>query len=431
MKSNWSQLTLAAAIMIVTVSVMPVPVMSQFRYPSQTGAHSLALGGAGVGGLMDTYTGLLNPASIVKINETRVAFQSAFEMSRTTIEPVGTSYRENGESLDTLQAVPSLASVLNFGSSIFSMGVYAHARENTRFGFGNETLFRYHMREFRFNATSLDISLGVIPIPNFSFGLNLGYLHAEASAMRKESPLTNNSDPDSDLDFRWEAEFEDIAEFFPSAGMLWSPNYRFDLGFVFQPPAAYHFKGDLAVTLPESLGGTIYRTDLEKLRVTIPGSLQVGTHWIASDRVDVFVDIKWTQFSQIDDMNLVMERPRDPYLPFEYRTRVDLSDRWSLHAGAEFMVSDRTTLRFGAFHSTEVSDETNGSIVWAYPAQTGLSAGIDFKVLGWDLEIGAHHAFSGQTRNDFSPTSLPMLPIDQVDVTQETTSLSIGLSKSF
>ncbi|GEM_PF-5743373 len=431
MKPNRSPIALVLAVMIGAASIVSTPVMAQFRYPNQTGAHSLALGGAGVGGLMDSYTGLLNPASIVKINETRIAFQSTFEKSQTTIEMIGTGYRETGDTSDSLQMAPSVASVLNFGSSMFSMGIYAHTRENTRLDFGNETLFRYHLREFRFNATSLDISLGVIPIPNFAFGINLGYLHAEASAMRKESPFINSSDPDSELDVRWNAEFEDIAEFFPSAGMLWSPNYRFDLGFVFQPPAAYHFKGDLAVTIPESLGGTTYRTDLEKLRVTIPGSLQLGTHWIASDRMDVFTDVRWTQFSQVDDMNLVMESPRDPVIPFENRSRVDLNDRWSLHAGAEFMASDRVTVRLGGFHSTEVSDDTNNSILWAYPAQTGVSAGLDLKFLGWDLEFSAQHVFSGKSRNDLSSGSLPMIPIDQVDVSQETTSISIGLSKSF
>lgn len=405
---------------------------AQYSFPPQTGLRSLAIGGAGVGGLQDTFTGLLNPASVAKVTDTRVSVFSIFAMENRTITDGSSKDFPETNSEDRISVLPNLGSILNFGSSRFSMGIYARTIDANRLAFSKDSLVRYHLRDFRFSSSAFDVAFGVIPLNDFAFGLNVGYLTGNGSFSRYDNPMINDPNPPSNLDIKWDIDYKDVAELMVSAGALWSPNYRFDLGMTIRPPAAYHFKSELSVKVPESLGGMTYKTDLEKLRITIPASIQLGTHFIATDRIDVFADLAWNQLSQIDDINLTMERPRSPFIPQTYKYKMDLKDRWSVHLGAELMVSDQMTLRAGLFHATESSDPETSSVIWAIPQQTGVSVGVNFRLLGWDAELSASHVISESTRNNLAEdVTLPALPISNVDVSGDSTIIGIGLSRSF
>ena len=368
-----SQLLVLSAIFALLI---PFPaVQAAYPWSTGTGLRSAALGGVTSTGFAESSSILANPAALTKLEQSEMQLCLGTHIIDSSFNP------DNGwssaESDFEPYLVPFAGYVLNFGSRLFSMALSVSTFENYTVKFPVNGIQRYQLTEMKMLTGAFDVALAFVPTQELSFGVKVGYLAGTTKWSRAVSPFGSDPSGSGDMDYLETLEFETEADLNLSAGMIWSPIYRFELGLTYQPPLAYHYDPEISVSLPEAMGNTKITRGLKKERITIPQTASLGIHWIAGERMDLYLDAVWTQYSDFELFRLDVERVYPPFIQRRYEYSVDFDDEWRIHAGCEVVASDLMTVRLGAYYSSAVSSsEELSTVIFPTGEDFGVTLGM-------------------------------------------------------
>ena len=364
-----------------------------FPYSFQS-SRSMALGGVSSTGFDEAFTTLLNPASLTKLSQNRIALNSQIGITSWDFESKTGSIKTD----DSLLISPGLAAGFRTGSSLIGLGLSISSFDNLRMKFPENEFQRYQLNEFALQSGSFDVGLGFMPRNGLSFGLRVGYRVGMATWERMINPFEDNPSDTSSFEYTLLIDGEDFEGLNGEIGMIWSPNYRFEIGLSYQPTMSYHFDSDIEAQLPPILGGATLSSGLEEIRVNIPMEAILGIHWIASERVDCYFDVAWKQYSSIDDIEIKAKKPITPFISETYKIPVDYRDELRIHTGFEIIATPAITLRFGGYYASPVSEDDEQFLVKSIPDRFGFTSGIGFELARLKLDLAGGYNLSNQQK---------------------------------
>ncbi len=344
--------------------------------------RSMALGGVRSTGFDEPSNMHLNPASLVEIERFTISSGLSLTMMDGEVNPEGQS---SANTRNEPMYAPHVTAGINFGARLVSAGVSLNTFDTYRVRYPSDGSTRYQGTDMMLYSGGLDIGLGFMPIQNWAFGFKIGLLGSYGKWERSMNPFPGNPDPDFDM--RWKLRVNSLSDISFLAGVQWSPTYRFKTGLTWRPQMRYEFSPDVTVSLPEVMGGAKIVSDTRSLRLTIPQEIRLGMHWIASERIDVYLDAGWTEYSRITTRAVQADDPKPPYIVNELIIPVSLKDVWHAHLGIEYLVSGLLTLRAGGFYYTESVQPGYEISLIPHEARYGYTAGAGLNFFTWIIDF--------------------------------------------
>jgi len=372
-------------VIMVTVFLAGISVQAQMMLYSFASPRSMALGGVKTTGFTDAANMSLNPASLPKVEQSQTMITMGSILSKTTF--TSNSSHLDTDSDDTLNIAPFLGVAWDMSSRLVGLGVSVSVFDSYRIRFPANGAQRYQGTELTYYSGSVDFGIGFIPSRDFAIGMKIGYLAARADWTRKQNAFGTDPDSDPTFDADWETSFSATEDFNFSVGMIWTPSYRFELGVTYRPPLAHHFDADLKVNLPEIQGNADFSSELKNIRITIPQEARIGFHWISSERLDIYMDAVWTQYSQMDSVEFTAKTYHEPGLPRKFNIPVDLKDEFRLHGGVEILASSLAIFRLGGFFATETGQPDYETAILPSGERYGVTAGTGFRYSQFAVEF--------------------------------------------
>ncbi|MBN1553005.1 outer membrane protein transport protein [bacterium] len=390
--------------MILTIFILTLPANAQYFHANYSSSRSTALGGVFAAGFNDASATILNPAVLPKVERSQIMFDSNVSQSEISLYPDNSYSDIESEANPTL--APYIGFVWNMNSRLAGFGASISTSDRYHMKFNSGGMQRYQLKELDFNAISFDVAIGYIPVRDLSIGVRLGYRIGLSEISFYRNPFGNEPSSPREFDINWKYKFEDFSGFNSVLGLIWSPSYRFDIGLTYQPPLAYHYSTSLTVNLPEILGENEFRRSVEDLRITVPQEACMGLHWIATERIDFYFDIAWSQFSQMDPMELKVDKPVFPQIPESFEIPIDFNDCWHVHTGLEIITSELITLRFGTFYMSDFIDNQNESLILAGGSRTGITAGLGMNISRIKIDLSSGYTI--MRKHQITGANLPI-----------------------
>ncbi|MBN1878759.1 outer membrane protein transport protein [bacterium] len=369
---------------IALICIMTTDALAQSPFFSWASPRSMALGGVSTTGFDEPATMHLNPASLVEIDRLTVSSGLAVTLLDETVTVDGQSPIDNRMSP---AIAPNLTTAVNFGSRLISAGISLNTFDSYRLSLPSDSLTRYQGTDLTLFSGGLDVALGFMPIRDLSFGIKLGLLAATAKWNRRISPF--NDDPDPEFDMHWSLDMNALSDYSVLFGTTWSAGYRFKAGLTYRPQMRYRFDATIENELPEVMGGEVITSKIRDLSITIPQEIRLGFHWLATERMDLYMDVGWTENSKIDSITLKADDPKPPYIDATTTIPVRLKDVWHGHLGIEYMASGFFTLRAGGFYYNRSGRPEYESTMIPETAHFGVTTGVGFHFFEWDLDASA------------------------------------------
>lgn len=248
---------------------------------------------------------------------------------------------------------------------------------------------------------------------------SLAMIDALVDAIDPSGSLGISISPYSDVGWL-DLEVEDPLVMTATLGLLWRPENWLSLGLNYRTGAEANMKGEYSVRYKDDflstlqtlqpasgafylLGGTRlegkqYQSGDAETDLNLPQNLSVGVSVLMTPRWRVNLDVRWIDYSVIDQVDTFYEKPID-YLtiasmvnsifkdqvdgfdwadPTVTRTRKEFSDVVDWALGTEYQYNDRLTLRFGIEPRTSPISEEWMDLTqplgdtWFYGAGFGL-----------------------------------------------------------
>lgn len=391
----------ACLVLALVIMFMGVPVFGQGSMFSFSSPRSMGLGGFTVTGFDDASNIILNPAALPKVGQSQVML--TLGANQTDLDVTSDSGDVKSNSSPTL--FPFAGMVLDFNSRLVGAGISVSTFNRYHIEYPDSGSTRYQGTELDYSSGSVDLALGFIPTREFAIGVRVGYMVAQTTWNRKQNAFGTDPGLDPVFDADWEVSMDATADIFASAGVIWTPSYRFEMGLTWRPPLAHHFNGSLTVKLPDIQGGGEFKSDLKEVRITIPQETRLGFHWIATERLDLYMDAAWTQYSRVDHIDLTAKKPHAPTIPKRLIIPVKLKDEYSVHAGLEVLSSSLTTVRLGGFFASATRKSGYETALMPYGNRYGVTAGLGLRFSRSRIEIGLGKSW--MTDSDITGEALP------------------------
>ena len=371
---------------------------AQFTYYPFASTHSTALGGVMATGLSEASNIILNPAALPEVEQTQMQLVTSFQFNDLRFTP--SDYSGSADSNSSLSFCPTASIAFDMNSRIVGLGMSISTFENYHTSFPADGYQRYQINQFDFTSGSVDFAIGYIPVRDLSLGLKIGYLTGLGEWDRSQNSLGSEIDLPSEYDVDWKIKFKSTSDLNLSGGVIWSPSYRFELGATYRPNLAYHFKPSMAVHFPDSLGGSVIKSDLADIRMRIPQEARLGMHWIASERIDLYLDTVWTEYSKIETIQFSADNPAEPMLPADVFIPMKCNDVYRIHSGIEFVLTHQFNLRFGGFFASPLIDDSNATVLFPSGSKIGINAGLGILFPRFSIDIALGHNFTGTNKID-------------------------------
>ncbi|MBN1296340.1 outer membrane protein transport protein, partial [bacterium] len=207
---------------------------------------------------------------------------------------------------------------------------------------------------------------------------------------------------------RYALDMDSAADWSALVGVIWSPSYRFEAGLTYRPAMAYHFSPDIQVTLPEIMGGTTITSSAQDLRVDIPQEVRLGCHWLASERLDIYFDAGWTQYSTMETLEITANDPLSPYIERKFSIPMEFEDVWHGHLGLEYLASGLLTLRIGGYYYSEAGQPEYESTLSPKGERFGITGGAGIHLFEWEIDLAAGQTIYPSRRVTGSATPLAL-----------------------
>ncbi len=358
-----------------------------FRWASP---RSMALGGFTATGFNEPANMHTNPASLFEIERFTISTGLAGSLIDGSVEPDGA---KRWKTLDKPSLAPNFTAGINFGARLVSAGISLNTFDTYKIKFPDKASTRYQGTDMTLYSGGLDLAIGFMPFQDWAFGVKAGLRGSHIQWERKINPFP--SSPDPTFDMNWKLKMKSFSDIDFLGGVLWSPSYRFKTGLTYRPQMRYDLDTKITTELPDIMGGSVISSGTRNIRIEIPQEVKIGFHWIATERIDLYLDAGWTEYSRLKTLTIKADDPSPPYIPAETTIPSRMKDIWHGHVGIEYMVSGFMTLRTGGFYYTESRIPGYEMSLIPSTAQRGITAGLGLDFFEWHLDISA-----GQARYD-------------------------------
>ncbi|MAI90369.1 OmpP1/FadL family transporter [Ponticaulis sp.] len=143
-----------------------------------------------------------------------------------------------------------------------------------------------------------------------------------------------------------------------NVGASWMPHPDWTLGIHYRSEIDHELEGDADFTVPAqaqllTASGAFADTP-GTAALNLPASTEIGARWQATERLAVYADAIWTEWSSLEELRVDFENPVQPDAVEE----LSYKDAGRYSIGADYAVNDRLTLRAGyAYDETPVQPE--------------------------------------------------------------------------
>jgi len=336
--------------------------------PNGISARGVSLGGAWVAWADDPTAVYFNPGALDAM-ESQVMLGGELVIGPRTYTPVAADGTRGPDQSTTLSApLPTLGLV----------GRFSYDDEPSRFTLGlgvwNSFGGRVHYPKTgmpALDATSdfcieVDGAAALHVSDRFSIGgafrLGLGFFHVESTMNPFDANLSASG---VGVGMAW--------------GALFRPTDRIRVGLNWRSPLRIATKGSGTVL---DSGGNMSRPDIQHDQ-NWPQSVQLGAAITASPKVKLAGQVDWTQWSQIDTIEVkFLASPLPTQIYPEY-----WSDNWTFRLGGEYALSQKLQLRAGGYYDTPAVPDRTLERQYSDSHKFGVSAGATLHAVGWRFDI--------------------------------------------
>lgn len=132
-----------------------------------------------------------------------------------------------------------------------------------------------------------------------------------------------------------------------NAGLAWEPHPDLLIGVHYRSSIEQDLEGDADFSVPAAasfLTATGAFTDTGGAAgLDLPASTEIGVRWQASERVTLYADAQWTEWSSIEELRVEFDNPVQP----DSVEELNYDDAARYGVGGDYRVSDQWTVRAG------------------------------------------------------------------------------------
>ena len=337
--------------------------------PNGISARGVGLGGAWVAWADDPTAVYFNPGALDAIDP-QVMLGAEVVIGPRKYTPVAADGTRGEPQTATVAApLPTLGVVGRFTyddePSRFTLGLGVWNTFGGRVSYPNKGLPALDVTQdlcFEVNgAAALHVS------DRFSIGgafrLGLGFFHVVSTMNPFDADLSANG---IGVGMTW--------------GALFRPTERVRIGLNWRSPMRISTKGSGTVV---DSGGNMSRPDIQHDQ-NWPQSVQLGTAIAASPKLRLAAQVDWTQWSQIDTIEvLFLTSPLPDQIYPEY-----WQDNWSFRLGGEYALSRKLQLRTGGYYDTPAVPDRTLERQYSDSHKFGVSLGATLRAAGWRFDLG-------------------------------------------
>ena len=216
----------------------------------------------------------------------------------------------------------------------------------------------------------------------FSFGVGLNYIYADATVIRKVGANASGIDFGADA-VNLQGDDTGLGL---NVGLMYQLDENSRFGFNYRSETDITFEGDFSNDLPVATGGTGGAKLPGSVELTLPAIAEFsGSHQL-DEKLGVHYSVLWTGWSSFESLEAQVTAPTgDKFVAFEKQEQFDDAFRYSI--GADYQYNEDLLLRAGvAFDESPVS-------------QTHLSISIPDTDRFW-FSVGGNYAIDTQSNVD-------------------------------
>jgi long-chain fatty acid transport protein len=191
-----------------------------------------------------------------------------------------------------------------------------------------------------------------------------------------------------------------------TVGLMAQLNDAFSVGVAYRSSIDTTAKGHLnfqgVSTNPYALGVGIFNNGAAQTSLTTPAMVNLGARWHVCDNWNLLGEADWTEWSVFKNLTI---KPASVFLPPDF-TATNWNDSWFFALGAEYMPSDRWTLKAGtAYDESPIPGSTKGPRI-PDNNRTWLSLGARYHASdSIDLSFSAAHLFFANSKVNLQQTN--------------------------
>lgn len=216
----------------------------------------------------------------------------------------------------------------------------------------------------------------------FSFGVGLNYIYADATVIRKVGANASGIDFGADA-VNLQGDDTGLGL---NVGLMYQLDENSRFGFNYRSETDITFEGDFSNDLPVAAGGTGGAKLPGSVELTLPAIAEFsGSHQL-DEKLGLHYSVLWTGWSSFESLEAQVTAPTgDKFVAFEKQEQFDDAFRYSI--GADYQYNEDLLLRAGvAFDESPVS-------------QTHLSISIPDTDRFW-FSVGGNYAIDKQSNVD-------------------------------
>jgi long-chain fatty acid transport protein len=344
----------------------------------------------GSSGIDDASTVYFNPAGMSRLHGSHLSgglqivdlntdFKGSGEIANTETpldgEPIDGKKKLN---LDTTEFVPSGYISHQYSDKVwFGLGVNAPFGLKTDYD-NKKWVGRYHAIKSELLTININPSMAFKINDNATIGFGVSAMYADGEltnaadvglgAAAAGGPLPGWTPGSSTFDSHVKLTADDWGYGF-NAGLLLEPTQNTRIGLHYRSEIKLKLDGHAKVTGPVVKG----RQDA-KLDITMPDTVSLSGHYDLGKRWGLMGDVTWTQWSDIDRLNIKLQDGSRSVAVWDY------DDSWRYAIGTEFKPSRTWTFRTGiALDETPVPNDSLRSPRVPDEDRTWLTLGMTYR----------------------------------------------------
>jgi long-chain fatty acid transport protein len=200
-------------------------------------------------------------------------------------------------------------------------------------------------------TVNLNASVAYKVTEQFSFGIGLNYIYADATVIRKVGANTSGFDFGADA-VNLQGDDTGLGL---NVGLMYQLDENSRFGFNYRSETDITFEGDFSNDLPVAAGGTGGAQLPGSVELTLPAIAEFsGSHQL-DEKLGLHYSVLWTGWSSFESLEAQVTAPTgDKFVAFEKQEQFDDAFRYSI--GGDYQYNEDLLLRAGvAFDESPVS----------------------------------------------------------------------------
>ncbi|MBB1345204.1 outer membrane protein transport protein [Pseudoalteromonas sp. SG45-2] len=296
-----------------------------------------------------------NPALMTLFKDKQLSVAAIGVIPDVSIEGESTNNGIDPSALDDdsiapSAVVPAVYFTMPYNDKV-SIGFGAFSNFGLSTEFNDEYVAGQIAGETEIFTVNLNASVAYKVTEQFSFGIGLNAIYADATVIRKVGANA------SGIDFGADAVNlqGDDTGFGLNVGLMYQLDDNSRFGFNYRSETDITFDGDFSNDLPAAIGGTGGAKLPGAVDLTLPAIAEFsGSHQLG-DKLGLHYSVLWTGWSSFESLEAQVTLPTgDKFVAFEKQEQFDDSFRYSV--GADYQYNEDLLLRAGvAFDESPVS----------------------------------------------------------------------------